>query len=289
MARRPPRGYTQDQHPLPHDFKYFVPIDLEAAAENSFMFTLIRASDACLVADSTVVNPQHPSFAGEAGATCCMGSIVPRLNVSMDLWLDKVARETDKVRAVRVNYMPVYIAFLDNLTAKDEKSGAEIEDVLELQHDVGNRDTFPLFSTTDGTTGTTSQPFSNVNDADEAFGDYGLGGTGTLESVAFDRDLFWDAMHFHSTRNMLKTVTGGMRTAVVTPDRPFHFGSANFTHPKVKRMNPYTYCGLLVHIELSGSNNQILTAAETSANNWVNCIINCRYDEWNPNFVQSMQ
>ncbi len=78
-----------------------------------------------------------------------MGSIVPKLNFTMRIAMSKGAIETDAMRNILVKWMPIYTAFLPTLDAEDDGSGDDIETILELQHDTGNKDVYPLYSGTD--------------------------------------------------------------------------------------------------------------------------------------------
>ncbi len=246
--------------------------------------SFFRASEAATGVEAIEVNPANPAFAEDAGPLIHMNSIVPKLMVKFSITMAKAAIVTDAMRAIKVNYMPLYFSFLDTLEAEDTKTAVQIEDILEMQHDTTNKDTYPLYSATDLNSGIL--PFSTVV-ATEVFGDYGLTTNINAESVSFDDELFWDAQQYYSNRGMLRKVTGGWKTAIVTRDRPFNYFSNNFTYPTVKRGNPYTYCGMLFHLPLGGDSEQFFDAADTTDIPHVVIRGRVRFNEWNPDFDQT--
>jgi len=286
MARlRPPKGYRQTEYPLPHSFGQKFVLEAEDETKNSTYVTLFRATESAVDVENIEVNPRHASFAQDGGTAIHMGSIVPKVNLTIHASMTKLAIETDKMRSIRFTWMPVYISFLNTLEAEDDKTGVQVEDILELVHDVTNKDTTPLFSTVN-LSAIGSQPFSTVPYS-EVFGDFNLSVDSILESVAFDEELFFDALQFNTNKGMLSKVIGPRRSVTVTRDRPYTYHSNNFTYPAVKRGNPYTYCGILFHLPQAGSANQFFEAADTTAIPHLNFGVNVRFNEWNPFFQQA--
>ncbi len=280
----PPKGYKNVEHPMPHNFSYNFGLTLEDETKNSTICTLIRQDLEAATPETRVVNPAHASFGEETGATIHRGSIVPRLTLQLNMSLTKAAIETDKVRNLIVNYVPIYTAFLEPLEAVDEVSGADIESTLELAHDTTDKSVRPLFSTVNLLDGGL-QPVNSVSHT-EVFGDYGLATDLVLESVAFDKELFYDTMQYFGHGGMLKRLVGSMRSIVIGRDRPYRFFSRNYTNPTVKRGNQYTFCGILFHLPQAGSPDQLMRAGDTTPINHLNVSMNVRYDEWNNEFLQ---
>ena len=277
--RRIPRGYNQMQYPQPHNFSYQFKLNLEDETKNSAICTLLRTSEVATGVSAIEVNPRNAAFAEDAGPLIHMGSIVPRLNITM------LAKATDAVTSCILNYMPIYTAFLNNLEAADDKTDTQIEDVLMLQHDTTNKDVYPLHANVN-LEGAFSQPLSSIA-ATEAFGDYGLTTDATMESVAFNKENFFDNLQYKTNSSMLKKVTGPMRSIVLGDERPYKFFSRNYTNPIVKRGNPYTFCGILFHLPQVGQFDQVGFAGDTTNIAHVDIKLSCRFDEWNPEFDQS--
>lgn len=285
--KRPPRGYYNYQYPLPHNFEYRGQLTGEGSAQNATILTLFRASEACTDVENIEVNPRHANFAEETGPTIHMGSIIPKVTINMKLALSKEAEVTDNIRRMMVKWAPIYTAFLPSLDAEDDKTGNDIETLIELQHDTGNKDTYPLFNGTKVTSGN-NHPLSTVTDADEAFADYGLSTSAVLEYITFDTDTFYDAMQYYTNGGMLRKVMGKWQTTTVTRENEYNYYSNNYTYPMVKRGNPYTFCGILLWVPPVAQAQQYNFIADTTANlAHVNFGLTVRYDEWNPLFQQA--
>lgn len=284
--KRPPRGYRRNEHPLPHNCNFVMNFQAEDETKNSSILPLFRMTEAAAAPENIEVNPTNANFAEEAGFSIARESIVPRINLRFSLQMTKGAIETDAMRAIRVNYMPIYTAFLDSLDAEDEKSGNDIETILELQHATDNKDVYPLYANVDLGSDTSSIMLNTVHYG-EALADWGLTTAATYESVAFDDGAFFDALQYYSNSGMLKKVVGGWRSIIVTRDRPYIYYSNNYTQPMVKRGNPYTFCGILFHVPQAGSSDQLFAAGDTTAIEHVRMTGRERFDEWNNAFEQA--
>ncbi len=285
MARLiPPRGYRQTEFPLPHSMAWSFELAAEDETKNSTYMTLFRASEEAVDVENIEVNPSHANFAEDGGTMIHMGSIIPRVNVTFNAHIPKLGIETDKLRAIKFSWMPVYTAFLDSLEAEDSKTAIQVEDVLELLHDTTNKDVTPLFSTVNLITG--NHPVSTVPFT-EVFGTLNLSTNLSLESVAYDQNLLYDALQFHTNKGMLSKVIGPIHNVTVTRDRPYHFHSNNFTNPMVKRGNPYTYCGILFHLQQGGDGDQVFAVADTTNIAHLRISGHVRFNEWNPHFQQA--
>lgn len=285
MAKRPPAGYRMTEFPLPHAFGGQFTLEGEDETLNSTYINLIRASEEAVDVENVNVNPGHAGFGKDTGPMIHMGSIVPRMQFTLHAHITKVGIVTDALRSLRFTWMPVYIAFLDMLEAEDTKTGVQVEDVLELLHDTTNKDVTPLYSTIN-LTGAQVIPTSTIPFT-EVFGTYNLSANIVNESIAYDQNLLFDALQFNSNRGMLSKAIGKIHNVTLTRDRPYTFHSNNFTHPTVKRGNPYTYCGVLVHLHQGDSGFQTFDADEVTAIEHLKVSWSCRYDEWNPHFQQA--
>ncbi len=259
----------------------------EAQTDNSTIVSLIRSTEVFNAPSAVVTNPRNGSFAEDAGPTIHMNSIVPRLSLSMMFSLTQPAIVTDDLRSIVVKWMPIYIAFLDDLEVQDDKTNTQIEDVLELQHETGAKDTYLLYDGNKLGIPSGTAPMSTVA-ATEVFGDYGLTTNTILEGVAFDEDAFWDNMHYKTNKEKLRKVTGPMKSILVTRDRPYRYYSNKFTYPTVKRGNPYTFCGILFHVPQGSESGQTFLNTDTTAIPHVNISLRCKFEEWNPSFSQEV-
>ncbi len=282
--KRAPRGYYQQQFPLPHYFEYPITLQCEDATKDTYIATILRSSEVIATPENVEVNPHNATFAEDAGCLIHNGSIVPRISISFSATMTKVAIETDKLRHINFKWMPIYMSFLSSLEAEDNRTAVQIEDILELEHNVDNKDTHPNFVSIASSQG--NQPLSTVAVA-EAFGDYGLTASAELEPVAFDESLFWDAKNHYSNKGMLNKVTGPMKTVTLGRDKPYFYSSNNFSHPNIKRGNPYTYCAILFHMPQANEIGQLFDSSETTVIDHVDIALKVRFDEWHPQFEQS--
>ncbi len=285
----PPKGYRLNDHPLPHDFRYGASFDILDATKDATILTLIRASeDATVGIEAVEVNPRHASFAEETGPTCAMGSIVPKVSFTIRGSLSQAMLTDNEFAKVNLNMIPIYSSFLSSLDASDDKTTEDIELLLDLSHDVTAKRVEPQYGTVN-LTNASLHPVNTVLET-EGFADYGLATDLTLESVAWDENRFYNALSFYTNGSMLRHVTGRKRTWTLSRDRPFLYHSMNFTNPTVKRMNPYTYCGVILWSSKVGNHSYGITtdfnAADLDTVSW-NAEI--RYDEWNIDFDQTAQ
>ncbi len=283
MRKFPPKGYRNDEYPLPHNGGFSFGLSSENVARDSTIIRFFGMNEQFINPEAVHVNPGNALFAEEGGSAICRGSIIPRLNLTFHINMTKGAIETDKMRAIKVQFMPIYTAFLDSLDAIDEKTGEDIESIIEMQHDVTDKCAFPLYS---GTKLQNTAPIvMNSRAFTEVFGVVGLTTNNTPESVAFDSEKFYDALQYYSNAGKMKAHIGRMRTVVVTRDRPFQYHSNNFTFPTVKRGNPYMFCGMLYHVP--AGIDQFYTAGDTTDIDAVHIKGRYRYDEWNTAFEQA--
>ncbi len=285
MRKFPPRGYRNDEYPLPHNSSFAFSLNAENETLNSTILPIFRQSEACINAESIEVNPNNTAFAEEPGATCFRGSIIPKVNISYRISMTKGAIETDKMRSLIVNVMPIYTSFLDSLDAEDEKTATDIEGLLSLEHATDNKDTQPIYSAVK-LLNASSLPMTTLGYT-ETRTDWGIASTDILESVAFSKEGIYDTLQYKTNAGMLKKVMGNMRAILVTRDRPYRYYSNNFTYPTVKRMNPYTFCGILFHLEQAGSVDQVFIAGDTTDIPHIHINGRIRFDEWNNGFEQA--
>ncbi len=281
---RPPRGYRLDEYPLPHQFAYVVNLQAEDETKNSTYFPILRTSEVLVTPEAIVVNPANAAFAEDPGCLIHKGSIVPKIRMTLNAYITKVGRVTDAIKAINFEWTPIYIAFLNSLEAEDTRTAIQVEDILELSHDTTNKDTIVNFSTVKiyGS----AHPLSTVGIA-EALADVGLTTTAIMESVALDKSLIVDAKHYFDNGGMLKKVMGKTHRITIKDDRPYNYFSNNFTYPSVKRGNPYTFCGILLHVAQAGDAEQLLEASETTAIDHITVKARFQYNEWNPVFDQA--
>lgn len=285
--KNPPRGYRSEEFPLPHEFTYNFGLHAENNAKDSTICTILRSSKAATGMEAIEVNPAHGSFAEDAGPLICNGSIVPKISLRLSAHITAAAANatTFPLKELLFNWAPMYGAFKDDWTASDIKTGVKISDIVEVLIDTTtNDDVTPLFTSAGSLVGT--HPLSTVTDA-EAFGDYNLTGTADMESVAFDKALYFDARSYYSISGKLAKVMPKINTVRVHAERAWHYYSNNFTNPIVKRGNPFTFCGILFHLPNCGSGDQIFDCGDVTDIEHLRITAHIRFDEWNQAFDQT--
>ncbi len=297
---RPPMGYTQEEYPLHHEFDYLFTLDITDETMNSTICLIITSSESAGAPEAIEVNPRHASFAEETGFMTHQGSIIPRLTVKFTAVANELALETDKIKHVNFNWLPIYSSFESDLEAMDSKTNTEVEDVLQLEHASASKRTIPTYSGVDMVDGHAtalgSCPLATVN-AGEVFGDMGLTTNAELESVAFDADEYFDCLKFMTNRSMLRKVAGNWHNISLPGNHPsdknnkfgyvYDYFSNNKTMSSVKRSNEFTFCGILFHIPLENTVHQICPNDTNTAGSGVKIKMHVSYDEWNHLFDQT--
>ncbi len=279
----PPRGYRAEEYPLPHSHAFKFELEAEDETKNSTIIPLFRMTEAFASPETVEVNPGNTNFAEDPGSACCRGSIIPKVTLNFNAHIPKGGIETDKLRAIKFMWWPIYVAFKDMLDAADEKTATTLATILHLQSDATNKDVYPLYA---GVNIGSGLGLSTIGYA-EAFGDLGMDVSNAVESVAHTDESWWDAMQYFTNRGMLRKAVGPRRTVTVTRDRPYQYFSNNFTQPTVKRMNPYTFCGIAFHLPQGGDKSQFFEAADTTAISHLRIGGHVRFNEWNNAFDQS--
>ncbi len=284
----PPKGYRKMEHPLPHQFEYNGGFNILDNTKLATMCTLLRSSEpASNTIASVEVNPANNDFVEETGPTCARGSIVPRLNFTFRASLSQAMLADWEFAKVQIQFLPIYTSFLNPLEALDDKTNETIEGIMELAHGVNDKKVYPLFNAVD-MTNETAHPMNSVLDT-ELLGDYGLGTDTSMEYITFGNETMYNALQYYSISGMLKKVIGQRKVFTMSRDRPAFYHSNNFTNPSVKRMNPYTFCAVLIWCSKPGFYSHGHTADFDSATNkdLVHMSVDVKFDEWNPDFDQT--
>ncbi len=283
----PPPGYKRRDYPLPHEFNYYAGFGLEKANQATY-FPLMYTSNDAIAPDTIEVNPKHQNFGVETGCLVNHDSQVQFIDVRIDFQLSKLAFATDQLQGVRIKYMGVFGSFGENWTSSDDTGSETALTILELVKDDTDEAIRPLWTNVDMAL-EEDIPFTTVNDLAEAFGDWGLTADGKLESVAFDEQTYFDAMHYYTNKEKLRTLTSGLRSVFLSKLRTSHSIRLPRRVPRHAQYgNPYMFYGLLVNLEPSSNlHTQLPTGADTTDINHINVKASVRYNEWNPDFEQS--
>ncbi len=280
---RPPRGYELEEYSLPHEFRGEFDITPFNETQNSTILPLLLSSDKGgdgLSNPSNVeVNPKHSAFAEFAQVTCYNGSIIPNLRLRFSANITEPAYETDKIHRIPLEFMPIYMSFIEKYDSVNQEDGGDIKTLLNLTHSSTNKEGYINWSGTK-MAGFTSNLPTEVP---------GLTTTQKMESTSWDKNKFWDNMKYGTNRKLLQQCVGNYRRVMVGRKFPFVYSNRGGTYPSVKRMNDYTFCGMLFHVPYADDANfdNLYDITDiTSATTAIHITYSIMFDEWNPNFEQ---
>ncbi len=267
--------------PRMHNFEFGFGLTADSATTTmrSTIVPYVFQDDVAIDLETIITNPANSGFAVSSAPNCVSGSYIPSIRVNWVMYMEPADTE---LTHLMVNTMPVHTAMLNRLDAFDKKTTEDIETILELTHETDEEQTLVLWNGT--------KLYEQSLDKFDYHADVeGLTTTQRPEGVAFDKDKFFDAMHYYTNRDMLKQVTGGMRTHILSEPiiphgRSIVTGGMNKVPSMCKIANPYMFCGELFHVPPENDRAQysIGTSATAKAHLWVKGF--CRYNEYNPDF-----
>ncbi len=278
MARLVPSKLMKTKwFPQPHAHTNTCGFGLETAAANSATILPITIHDEGLGTPSDIeTNPENANFAVNTSPNCHADSRVDTILTEINLSLTKGALETDKIHALKFAYMPIYTAFIDDYTAIDELTSAEIQDYLMLQTESTDRQGFPLWNGVKMLVPIANQQLLHANVP-------GLTTTQGIEGVTFNQHNYYNMLHYYTNKGKLKSVQGGLKWGTLTQ----RFPTARIRirqRPDTKAQNPYTFFGVLVFVPSSDDLHQIPIASETTNITHVKMFSYSRFNEWNADF-----
>ncbi len=287
----PPRGFTTERYPLRHRMKYAFGLSCTSAAMNSCMVTLVKNYKTITDARTIDVNPHHANFVTDGGAVCQPMSIIDKLQLNVKINLTKHGFSNQALRHLRVIVRPIFFSFPEKLDAADEKSTATVASILEVVKDATEEDVTPLHGTKLPDIAGASDldhPLSTVNLA-ETTAIANLTTDNTMEDVAWDEDTFQTAIKYYTNKGALKACVGKSRTVTLQEHRPYTLNINKFVPRAIRRIVPYTFFGLLVHVPRDPDFGQFYwSEARVAAKPDVGVKILVRYDEWHPDMNQKM-
>jgi len=304
---RPPPGFASELYPLRHRVIYSFGLSMLQSGQNTAIATLVRhTSD--VIANTPkiiVVNPHNPLYVEDNGAAVCKMSIIDKLNLSIKFNMTENCAtghhsagtstsevfEGDSVTSMKFLWRPIFFSFAEKLDAADDDTGTTVETILALTKDATFEDVVPLTTNKLPVQGSSelAQPVSTVNIA-EVFGDYNMTTNTAMEDHVWDEDLFQDAIRRYTNKGALKACVGQTRHVTLSTDRPFkNFYISKFVPRAIRRVMPYTFMAIQVHVPLTGEIGQGYHAtALTASVAHLGVKIIANYHEWNADHFQDM-
>ncbi len=285
-----PRGYWAEEYPLYHKNQGHFGLSMHATsvAKEGTILPFFRSTEKLVNPENVNVNPRNAGFAEESGISCYIGSIVPKLKTSFNIKLSSAAIETDKIRTAVIYWWPLYNSFVEGLDAIDSKTGDTVSTVVDLVPSTGDKQVKPNYNGTD----LSSQAVDDFSSGVEAFGSWGLTTDAKIEGVGMSMNLLNDAFRYYTTKGMIRSILPRMNRVVINRDRSYNYWSRNWTYPKVKRSNEYTFCGIgLFCPQREGADGAYnINHGDTLTNiDHFSISYVTEFEEWNSNFDQGAQ
>lgn len=262
-------------YPRPHESITSWTMGMEIANEKATGHPILRYDEGLGAASAYEANPENAAFTEVDGSACFPESRIDFILARLSVSLTKGCLETDKIHTVRFGILPISLAFED-YTAVDELSSIEIQDILELVTESTDRQGMFLYTGTDMGEQFTDSALMNTNEP-------GLTVDTTLEGIAFSLDDYYDALHYQTTSQKLKSVQGGLKWFTLSRQRN-HMDIKIRLRSKVKFMNPHAFQGLIVVLPQVGTHEQYAVAGDTTVIPHLNCTLHTRFNEWNQEF-----
>ncbi len=265
--------------PKIHNFNFGFGLSAEDTNKASTIVPYMFQDNAMVDYENIKTNPDNADFAVVSYPNCTAGSYVPEITVGWKMFIPTADTE---IISMVVNTMKLGSAFLNRLDAFDKKTGNDIETILELQHETTDEQVYPLWNGTKLFEGAGTYDYDAIVP--------GLTTDQQPEGVAFDKQLFFDAMHYYTNKEMLKSVTQKMKSYLVSEAIVPH-GRSVITYsktlqvpPACKFMNPYCFFGELFHVPQVGSLSQLMLASSTTAIEHLTVKGFCNFNEYNPDY-----
>ncbi len=278
-----PRMSKVPEWPRPHNYFGSFGMGLDTAVANEHtLIPLITYDEGLGAINSYKSCPQNAGFAEYSGAKCYPTSRINNIFAKFTFQLSKEAIETDKVQHLQFWTSIIHTAFNEGAQALDEISTLDLNEICELQSETTDRQTFPLYNAIDMKDGKSNAYL------DLEVGQEGLDTDLEIEGIAFQRNKWYDCLHYFTNGDKLR--------AIATPLK-MHTLTRHHTHEDVyvsqqsntKYMNPYAGLFLLVSMPKTAFNGQLGKATDTTDVLHMQCDYSYRYNEHNHEFDHSLQ
>ncbi len=287
----PPRGFKAELYPLRHKFYHAFGLSAVDEDSNTMMITLIKHYKSTNAATTVDVNPHHASFDKETGAICTSMSIIDRLRFNLTFVLQGKGVTTNDVEALRIWWQPIFFSFGEKFDAADDFTTTTVGTLLGLVKDATEEDITPLFNNTKliATPGTSDRlhPMSTVN-LTETSGINNMDTSTASESVTYNDELVKDALQHYTNKGALRSMLGRRRYLTLSSNRWHKSFYVDQPVPRaVRRIQPYTFMAILVHLPIQATDDQLYQAqALTTDQVYIGVTCKVNYHEWNADHNQ---
>ncbi len=278
MALRVKQMSKTEHYAQPHDIRIAALFELDDATLDSTIVPIAFYDEGMGNPQSLETHPENAAFVVVGNQANCF--INSRINLVLARLRFNITSKflDENVQAVRMAFMPIHMAFIDDYTAIDELSTLEVQDVLEMQTESTDNQGGPLY------VAATDLPEGSALDSLAATTTPFLDTDTGLEAVAFSAAQYYNMSHFMTNSGKLNAASGGLHWTILDANHPVKEFDIRIV-PKVKRMNKFTYFGVLIHCPINTALDQIPKAGDiTAATSYVQWSLRARYSEWNLDF-----
>jgi len=262
--------------PRPHNMIHSLAHDLDSVIVNQWgIYPLIMYDEGLGAPSGYKANTENAAFVDANEPNCFPESKIDNIFCRLEMSLAKKAL-TDNITGLKMAFMPIMLAFKEDYTPADELTGVKIQDILEMTTESTDRQGYPLWNTVDFGQKFTGSDLLAANVP-------ALTATQRMESIAFDLQLFYDALQYYTISDKLRACVGGMKWVTLTRNRPIRTFDINIKR-KNKYMNPHNFYGLMIGCEVGDTHRQIATAADVTTGAHAYSSIITKYFEWHGGF-----
>jgi len=266
----------------PHHFENSFSIPIESAAlRNSTIYPLITQDEGLGSMSAYESNPANANFVEAQTDHCYPTSRINKIFAKMEVSMSKVMLETDKKHIVKFYTALIHCSFEDG-SAKDEISTLTLNEILELDGETTDRQTYPLWNDID------LHDYKANSNLDLAAETPGLDTDLEIEGVAFGINAYYDCLHYMTNGNKLRTICTPLKAHILTRNNP---SKTIFFHQQenTKYMNPYAFLGALIHVPKITERDQFGEVGDTTIETSVlHFSMMTRYSEFNHEFNHAL-
>jgi len=279
----PPRGFEAEKYPLRHKLNFGAGLSLQTGTMNSVFFPLVKNYKTLTTGPAGVfVNPHHTNFEVDEGAICAGMSIISNLRMSLKFSYSKVAQ--DNASTIHVLWRPIFNSFPEKLDAADEKTTTTVASILQMTKDATEEDITAITTNNLDVTASSDRlhPVSTAY-ITEAFTHLNMTTDLIMEDIPWNEETFQTAIRYYTNKGALKTCVGKTRHFTLdNQHRIKNYFIRKFVPSQIRRIVPYSFFGILVHLPVVSDDDQYYHGtAQTASVTHVGVQCNVTYDEWN--------
>ncbi len=308
---RPPKGFENEKFPLRHRIINSIGLNMVSDNGNTVLFPLVMSSTDMATnpqPDTVIVNPHNTAFVEDDGPLVRQMSIIDRMRISLKFNMthycsdahlssgtagpnfDDGVYQGENIGVFKFLWRPIFNVYPEKLDAADDDTGTTVAAILALTKDSTFEDIVPITTNKLPTSGPAERilAMSSVNDI-QVFGDFNMTTNAQMEDHVFDEDLLQTALRRYTNKGALRSCLGRTRHVTLTRNRPFaNFFLDKFVPNAIRRVQPYGFLGIQVHLPLQSQVDQVFQShAGSNSVPHLGIQLIANYHEWNVEHDQS--